>query len=287
MTRHVSTDDPLLDVRNLVVRYPGAESNAVDDVSFDIRPGETFGLVGESGCGKSSVARAIVGLHDWSGTIDFSGQSLSGLGRRGMRPVRRRLQMIFQDPYGTLDPRMRVGDQIAEPLLVHGMERRGTVTARVADLLADVGLDPALARRYPHQLSGGQRQRISIARAIGLGPRLLVCDEATSALDVSVQAQILDLLERLRAEHDLAILFIAHNLAIVRRLCDRVGVMYRGKLVESGPAADVLETPQDAYTRALLDAVLEPDPAIRNASRASVQLTRGSATRQHRGRGVS
>ncbi len=287
MTPHVSTDAPLLDVRHLVVRYPGAGSNAVDDVNFEIRHGETFGLVGESGSGKSSVARAIVGLHDWSGAIDLRGQPLSGLGRRGMRPVRRRIQMIFQDPYGTLDPRIRVGDQIAEPLLVHGIQRRASVSARVAELMDDVGLDPALVRRYPHELSGGQRQRISIARAIGLGPELLICDEATSALDVSVQAQILDLLERLRAEHDLSILFIAHNLAIVRRLCDQVGVMYRGKLVESGPAADVLENPQDAYTRTLLDAVLEPDPAIRTASRGSAQPTRDAGTPDSTGEGVS
>ncbi len=255
----------LLEVDDLTVRYPGAAGNAVEGVSISLQPGETLGLVGESGSGKSSVARSVLGLHESSGSIRFEGVELSSLGRRPMRAVRARLQMIFQDPYGTLDPRMTVGRQIAEPLRVHRVCPPREVPARVGDLLDRVGLDPAMAVRYPHEFSGGQRQRIAIARAIGLSPSLIVCDEPTSALDVSVQAQIIALLQDLQRTTGVAYLFIAHNLGVIREISDRVAVMYRGRIVETGPVDEVFDHPQHPYTQALLRAVLEPDPASRHA----------------------
>ena len=254
---------PLLEIEDLVVNY-GGRKNAVDRINLNIAPGETLGLVGESGSGKSSVARAIVGLAPVKGVIRFEGKNLSDLGRNELRSTRSRLQMIFQDPYSTLDPRMRIGDQIAEPLLIHGIHKRSEVRERVAQLLERVELEPAMASRYPHEFSGGQRQRIAIARAVGLEPRLIVCDEPTSALDVSVQAQILKLLTDLQRDQGLTYLFIAHNLAVIRQVCHRVAVMYLGKIVEVGPVAEVFDNPQHDYTKALLDAVLEPDPASRH-----------------------
>jgi ABC-type glutathione transport system ATPase component len=258
-----TTAAPVLDVRDLVVRYPGAAANAVDGVSFRVAPGETLALVGESGSGKSSIARAVLGLQPASGSRTFEGADLAALRGRALRSARARAQMIFQDPFGTLDPRMTIGAQIAEPLRVHGIVPSARITAEVADLLTRVGLDPAMARRFPHEFSGGQRQRIAIARAIGLRPRLIVCDEPTSALDVSVQAQVLALLTRLQRETGVAYLFIAHNLGVVRQVAHRVAVMRNGRFVETGPVDEVFEDPQADYTRTLLDSVLEPDPALR------------------------
>lgn len=266
--------EPLLRVDGLVVDYGRSGRNAVDDVSLDLRPGETLGLVGESGSGKSSVARAVLGLTPYRGSIRFHGEEISGLGRSGWKATRAKLQMIFQDPYSTLDPRMTIGRQVAEPLRVHSRASGAEARERVAGLLARVGLDPQMAARYPHEFSGGQRQRIAIARAIALHPELIVCDEPTSALDVSVQAQVLDLLEELQREQGLAYLFIAHNLGVVRRISHRVAVMYLGRIVETGPVDAVFEAPQHEYTRALLDAVLEPDPRERHrVHRAPADLT--------------
>jgi ABC-type glutathione transport system ATPase component len=260
------TGEPVLDVRDLVVNYgtrAAPRPNAVDRVDLRLEPGETLALVGESGSGKSSVARAILGLTPRTGTVEFEGRELGGLAARELRRTRARIQMIFQDPYGTLDPRMPVGRQIAEPLLSHRMETAATVRSRVAGLLDQVGLDPTTAGRYPHEFSGGQRQRIAIARAVGLSPSVIVCDEPTSALDVSVQAQILDLLTELQREHGIAYLFIAHNLGVVRQVSHRVAVMYLGRIIETGVTDEVFDAPREPYTRALLDAVLEPDPSSR------------------------
>ena len=263
----------LLEVENLIVDY-GTGRNAVDSVGLTLNPGETLGLVGESGSGKSSIARAVMGLQKFQGSVRFEGTELGGMSQRALRRVRPRLQMIFQDPYATLDPRMTIGDQIAEPLVVHGLHSRAEVGAEVGSLLERVGLPAEVARRYPHEFSGGQRQRVAIARAVGLSPRLIVCDEPTSALDVSVQSRILDLLEELQRDQGLAYLFIAHNLGVVRRTCHRVAVMYLGSIVETGPVDEVFDNPQHPYTRALLDAVLDPDPASRHAiSKVSADLT--------------
>ncbi len=263
----------LLTVDNLVVDY-GTGRPAVDGVSLTLAPGETLGLGGESGSGKSSIARAVMGLQDFSGSIRFEDHELRGLRARSFRELRPRLQMIFQDPYATLDPRMTVGAQIAEPLVTHRIVDRAEVRPMVASLLERVGLPGEVAARYPHQFSGGQRQRIAIARAVGLSPRLIVCDEPTSALDVSVQAQVLDLLEELQRDQGQAYLFIAHNLGIVRRMCHRVAVMYLGRVVETGPVDEVFDNPQHPYTKALLDAVLDPDPASRHAvSKVRADLT--------------
>jgi ABC-type microcin C transport system duplicated ATPase subunit YejF len=260
-----SPSEPLLVVEDLTVRYPGTATNAVDGVSLTLGRGETLGLVGESGSGKSSVARSVLGLHKSDGSIRFAGTEISTLHGGALRTVRADLQMIFQDPYGTLDPRMTIGKQIAEPLRVHRIAERGRLTAAVSELLTRVGLDPAMAKRYPHEFSGGQRQRIAIARAIGLSPRLIVCDEPTSALDVSVQAQIIELLRELQASTGVAYLFISHNLGVVRQISDRVAVMYRGRIVETGPVGQVFDAPTHPYTKLLLRAVLEPDPASRHA----------------------
>jgi len=263
----------LLEVENLIVDY-GTGRNAVDSVGLTLNPGETLGLVGESGSGKSSIARAVMGLQKFQGSVRFEGTELGGMSQRALRRVRPRLQMIFQDPYATLDPRMTIGGQIAEPLVVHGLHSRAEVGAEVGSLLERVGLPAEVARRYPHEFSGGQRQRVAIARAVGLSPRLIVCDEPTSALDVSVQSRILDLLEELQRDQGLAYLFIAHNLGVVRRTCHRVAVMYLGSIVETGPVDEVFDNPQHPYTRALLDAVLDPDPASRHAiSKVSADLT--------------
>jgi ABC-type microcin C transport system duplicated ATPase subunit YejF len=264
-TAEPSSSEPLLVVEDLIVRYPGTAVNAVDGVSLTLGRGETLGLVGESGSGKSSVARSVLGLHKSEGSIRFDGTEISSLHGGALRSVRAGLQMIFQDPYGTLDPRMTIGKQIAEPLRVHRMTERGQLTPAVSQLLTRVGLDPAMAKRYPHEFSGGQRQRIAIARAIGLSPRLIVCDEPTSALDVSVQAQIIELLRELQASTGVAYLFISHNLGVVRQISDRVAVMYRGRIVETGPVARVFDAPTHPYTKLLLRAVLEPDPASRHA----------------------
>ena len=267
------TEAPILEVRNLVKHFPiggglfGGEAavvKAVDGVSFSIRRGETLGLVGESGCGKTTTGRCILQLEKpTSGEIIFEGRDLAMLREGELRKVRRRLQVIFQDPYSSLNPRMTVGQIIAEPLAVHGIvPDRAARATRVRELLGHAGLLPAMARRYPHELSGGQRQRVGIARALAMEPALIVCDEPVSALDVSIQAQIINLLEELQSEFGLTYLFVAHDLSVVRHISDRVAVMYLGKIVEITDRKTLYESPQHPYTKALLSAVPIPDPAV-------------------------
>ncbi len=235
---------------------------AVEEVSLQIEKGETVGLVGESGCGKSTLGRTVLRLYEpTAGSILFDGVDLTRLSQRALRPMRRNMQMIFQDPYASLNPRMSVGAAIAEPLEIHELEKnRGAREARVQELLARVGLRGDAAKRYPHEFSGGQRQRIGIARALASGPELLICDEPVSALDVSIQAQIVNLLEDLRRRLGLSMLFISHDLAIVRRLADRVAVMQAGRIVESAEVDRLYGAPTHPYTQALLAAVPRPEP---------------------------
>ena len=258
-----------LQVSDLAVHYParrGPPVRAVDGVSFTVAPGETLGLVGESGCGKSSVARAVVGLHPpTSGSVVVDGTEIVGAGPRQLWAARGGMQMVFQDPAGSLNPRMRVGEAVGEPLLVRGLATGRTLRDRVGALLAEVGLRPEDASRYPHQFSGGQRQRVVIARALALRPALLVCDEPVSALDVSVRAQILNLLVALQRAHGMACLFVSHDLMVVRHVCDRVAVMYLGRLVELAPRDALFAAPRHPYTRALLAAVPDPDPVLQRA----------------------
>jgi peptide/nickel transport system ATP-binding protein len=258
-------DDIVLAVENLVVEFPvgrGARVQAVSDVSFDVARGETLGLVGESGCGKSTTARAIMhSPRPTSGQVTFTGRQLGALADEELRRLRPEMQMIFQDPISSLNPRRRVLDIVAEGLSIWG--RRDGADERVAATLRDVGIDPELAgKRRPHEFSGGQCQRICIARALALDPTVLICDEPVSALDVSVQAQILNLLEDLKASHELTMVFIAHDLAVVKNISDRVAVMYLGKLCEVGPADALYAAPAHPYTAALMDAVPEPDPDV-------------------------
>jgi ABC-type oligopeptide transport system ATPase subunit len=237
------------------------EVRAVDGVSFDIQAGETLGLVGESGSGKSTTGYCILQLlKPTSGSVRFEGQELTELGREAIRRLRREMQIVFQDPYASLDPRMTVGDIVSEPLVVHRIGTRRDRRGRVRELLDVVGFNPTFTNRYPHEFSGGQRQRIGIARALALNPKLIVCDEPVSALDVSIQAQILNLLKDLQHDFGLTYLFVAHDLAVVRSMSDRIAVMNRGKLVELGPAEEVYTNPKDDYTKALLTAVPIPDP---------------------------
>ena len=274
--------DYILEVRDLVKHFPvggglfgGAPAvvKAVDGVSFSIRRGETLGLVGESGCGKTTTGRCILHLEaPTSGQIMFEGRDLAPLSEAELRPVRRRMQVIFQDPYSSLNPRMTVGQIIAEPLAVHGIvpTRRGR-DARVKELLEHAGLLPKMSARYPHELSGGQRQRVGVARALAMEPSLIICDEPVSALDVSIQAQIINLLEELQAEFGLTYLFVAHDLSVVRHISDRVAVMYLGKIVEITDRKSLYEDPQHPYTKALLSAVPIPDPEV-EAQRAHIVL---------------
>jgi len=257
---------PLIEVRNLVKHFPVDNSDdvvqAVDDVSFDMVAGETLGLVGESGCGKSTVGRCLLRLHEpTSGEVLFEGRNIVGLPHRQMQELRREMQIIFQDPYASLNPRLTIRSIVSEPLKIHKIGDRATQNARVADLLARVGLDPKYADRYPHEFSGGQRQRIGIARALALNPKLIICDEPVSALDVSVQAQVVNLLDELQDEFGLTYLFISHGLAVVEHISDRVAVMYLGKIVEICSAAELYESPLHPYTQALLSAIPVPDPA--------------------------
>jgi peptide/nickel transport system ATP-binding protein len=266
---------PVLTVRGLDVTYGKATGwlsgkkpapLAVSDVSFEILPGQTLGLVGESGSGKSTTGKAVLGLIPFTGDVVIDGQTIGGLSQRQMRPVRRSAQMIFQDPYASLDPRMAVGAAIAEPLIIHGLANKGERDDRVAELLRRVGLQPDAASRYPHEFSGGQRQRICIARALTLGPKLIVADESVAALDVSVRARVLDLMLELQETMGLAYLLISHDMAVIERMSHNVAVMRSGRIVEMGSRRSVFENPQDAYTQALMAAVPIPDPALRQVA---------------------
>ena len=258
----------LVEIRSLTKVFPHGESvfggksrgevRAVDDVSLDIQAGETLGLVGESGSGKSTLGRLILRLIEpTSGSVQFEGRDLLAAGRGDMRGLRRDMQIIFQDPFASLDPRFRVEDVIAEPLIIHSGRAKIDIRARVAELLRAVGLDESARTRYPHEFSGGQRQRIGIARALALRPKFMVCDEPVSALDVSVGAQIVNLLAQLQRDFGLTYLFISHSMPVVRYLSTRIAVMYRGKIVEVGDTAQITERPSHAYTRSLLEATPE------------------------------
>lgn len=277
----VAAAAPLVEVRDLVKHFPILRGflrrqvgaiRAVDGVTFDLHAGETLGLVGESGSGKSTAGRLVLNLETpTSGTVSFQGTTLGALGPEELRRHRRHMQMIFQDPYASLNPRIRVGRIVGEPLRIHGVGGAEEREARVAELLERVGLDPRAAARYPHEFSGGQRQRVGIARALATSPRLIVADEPISALDVSIQAQIVNLLDDLKEELGLTYLFIAHDLSMVRHISDRVAVLYLGRLVELGRTDDVFRQPLHPYTRALLSAIPVPDPA-RERERATAPL---------------
>ena len=270
---------PLLEVTDLVKHFPIKSGllfdrevdqvRAVDGVSFSIQPGETLGLVGESGCGKSTLSRAVLQLlKPTSGSVRFEGREIAGLSRREMRPLRREMQMIFQDPYASLNPRKRVGQIVGNPLKLQGDVSGGELRRRVEDLLEKVGLAAEHYDRYPHEFSGGQRQRIGIARALALNPKLIVADEPVSALDVSIQAQVINLLADLQEELGLTYIFVAHDIGVVRHVSDRIAVMNEGKIVEEGPADRICRQPSDPYTKALLAAVPIPDPRESRERRA-------------------
>jgi oligopeptide transport system ATP-binding protein len=263
----------LLKVRNLKMHFPITHGiiiqrrvgavKAVDGITFDIQRGETLGLVGESGCGKSTTGRAILQLYQpTAGDVFFEGENLTALKGEALRRMRRRMQMIFQDPYASLNPRMTVGDIIGEPLVVHNISKGKERRERVQELLRVVGLNPYFVNRYPHEFSGGQRQRIGVARALAVNPDFIVCDEPISALDVSIQAQIINLLEDLQAEFNLTYLFIAHDLSVVRHISDRIAVMYLGKIMELTDRHRLYNEPLHPYTQALLSAVPIPDPVV-------------------------
>ena len=262
---------PLLEVTDLIKHFPIKRGilidrevdqvRAVDGVSFQVQRGETLGLVGESGSGKSTACRAVLQLiKPTSGSVKFEGREIAGLGRRQMRPLRREMQMIFQDPYASLNPRKRVGQIVGDPLKRQGVASGSELRRQVQELLERVGLSSEHYNRFPHEFSGGQRQRIGIARALSLKPKLVICDEPVSALDVSIQAQIVNLLDDLQDEFGLAYLFVAHDIGVVRHISDRIAVMNEGKIVEQGSADQVCEQPKDGYTKKLLAAVPIPDP---------------------------
>ena len=269
-----SPSDPLLKVENLVVEYVvnGKTVHAVSDVSLDIARGETLGLVGESGCGKSTLGRAVLQLRRaQSGKVLFDGQNLTAMHGDALRKMRQRVQLIFQDPIASLNPRRRIGDIVAEPLIIAGIKDPEKRKQMVSDVLTAVGLDPALVMgRLPHEFSGGQCQRISIARSLVLNPDFIICDEPVSALDVSIRAQILNLLEEMKARYGLTLLFIAHDLAVVKAVSDRVAVMYLGRLCEVGPSEQLFATPSHPYTALLIAAIPVPDPDMRPAEAVAV-----------------
>jgi oligopeptide transport system ATP-binding protein len=270
-------DETLVQVRNLKMHFPVTEGaiiprvvahvKAVNGITFDIKKGETLGLVGESGCGKTTTGRCILQLEKaTSGEIIYDGKDLTKLNKEEMRPMRQRIQVIFQDPYSSLNPRMTIGDIISEPMMVHKTEPDAAARdKRVRELLSVCGLNPKFAERYPHEMSGGQRQRVGIARALAVRPEFIICDEAVSALDVSIQAQVINLLEDLRDQFDLTYLFISHDLSVVRHLCQRVAVMYLGNMVELAETDELFDNPLHPYTQALLEAVPIPDPEIEQA----------------------
>ncbi len=284
MAESPAARDAILEVRNLQMYFPVlsglmfqrkvAEIKAVDNVSFYIKKGETLGLVGESGSGKTTVGRCILQLYKpTGGDVLFEGERLNDLSTKEMRPLRRKMQVIFQDPYGSLNPRMTCGDIVGEPLKVHNLtSSNAEYRDKVNQLLETVGLNPYMGDRYPHEFSGGQRQRIGIARALAVEPTFIVCDEPVSALDVSIQAQVINLLERLQDELGLTYLFIAHDLSVVRHISDRVAVMYLGHIVEVAERQELYENPLHPYTRALLSAVPIPDPTL-EAKRERLILT--------------
>jgi peptide/nickel transport system ATP-binding protein len=265
---------PLLRVENLVVEYVVGNKivHAVSDVSLEIARGETLGLVGESGCGKSTLGRAVVQLcRSVSGRVVFDGEDLTGMRGEALRKMRRRVQLIFQDPIASLNPRRRIGDIVAEPLVIAGVTDPKERQSRVSDVLNAVGLDPALVMgRLPHEFSGGQCQRICIARALVLNPEFVICDEPVSALDVSIRAQILNLLEEMKARFGLTLLFIAHDLAVVKAVSDRVAVMYLGRICEVGPSQQLFAKPAHPYTALLIEAIPVPDPDIKPAESVAV-----------------
>ena len=267
-----SNGKPLLQIKSLKKYFPvkggvlmrtKAQLKAVDDVSLDIMPGETLGLVGESGCGKSTLGKCVCRLYDpTAGSIDFKGSTITNLKGKALKPFRRDIQMIFQDPAESLNSRHSIGNILEEPLLIHGVKSSQERRRKVAEILDTVGLPKDSVSRFPFEFSGGQRQRIGIARAISLNPQLIVCDEPVSALDVSVQSQILNLMMDLQKEFHLSYLFIAHDLAVVKHISDRIAIMYLGKIVELGPADEIFENPLHAYTKALISAIPQPEPNV-------------------------
>ena len=263
----MSAGTPLVEVRDLCKHFPvgaGATVHAVENVSLQVGRGETLAVVGESGCGKSTLAHTMIRLHEpTSGQVVLDGVDISGLGNRALREHRAKMQIIFQDPFASLDPRRPVGRAVAEPLLIHKIAKGPDADEQVADLFTRVGLEPDMMRQFPHQFSGGQRQRVRIARALATRPELVIADEAVSALDVSIQAQVINLMMELQSELGLSYLFISHDLAVVERMSHRVAVMYLGQIVEIGPRSAIFENPQHSYTQRLLDAVPIADPRAR------------------------